>query len=159
MCFIGSQPLSVTFLPKWDAPVKMALDEKPYFEISTSLEINKSVITYWKQRFIEQGIEGLKLGYQGAKHLLRTDERQEIIQWLETKNYWNLDELVTYIDVNYGVVYQSKQSYYDLFYEAGISWKKTEKTNPKSDPETVKKKEKRFRNSSKQTMPKLNQVS
>jgi putative transposase len=121
--------------------VKMALEEKPYAEISTLLEINRSVITYWKQRFIEQGIAGIKLGYQGAKSLLSTDERQEIIHWLETKQYWNLDELVTHIDVKYGVIYQSKQSYYDIFHEAGISWKKPQKINPKSDPEAVKKKE------------------
>jgi hypothetical protein len=34
---------------------------------------------------------------------------------------------------------------------AGISWKKTQKNNPKSDPEQVKKKEKRFKISSKLT--------
>jgi putative transposase len=107
--------------------VKMALAEKPYAEISTLLEINRSVITYWKQRFIEQGIAGIKLGYQGAKSLLSTDERQEIIHWLETKKYWNLDELVTHIDVKYGVIYQSKQSYYDIFHEAGMSWKKNKR--------------------------------
>jgi putative transposase len=107
--------------------VKMALAEKPYAEISTLLEINRSVITYWKQRFIEQGIAGIKLGYQGAKSLLSTDERQEIIHWLETKQYWNLDELVTHIDVKYGVIYQSKQSYYDIFHEAGMSWKKNKR--------------------------------
>jgi len=28
-------------------------------------------------------------------------------------------------------VYKSKQSYYDLFDEAGISWHKSQKVNPK----------------------------
>jgi len=38
------------------------------------------------------------------------------------------------------VVYKSKQSYYELFDRAKISWKKTQKTNPKFDKGLVKKK-------------------
>ena len=37
----------------------------------------------------------------------------------------------------YDVIYESKQSYYDLFEEAGISWKKTAKLNPKANPDAV----------------------
>jgi hypothetical protein len=37
-------------------------------------------------------------------------------------------------------VYKSKQSYYDLFSSARISWKKSVKVNPKFDEELVKKK-------------------
>jgi putative transposase len=73
-------------------------------------------------------------------------ERQEIIDWLKTKDYWDFDELITHIEVNYDVIYQSKQSYYDLLAEAGVTWKKSQKVNPKSEPEVVKKK-KKFENS------------
>ena len=38
------------------------------------------------------------------------------------------------------MIYKSKQSYYELFDQAKISWKKTQKTNPKFDKELVKKK-------------------
>jgi putative transposase len=38
------------------------------------------------------------------------------------------------------VVFDSKQSYYTLFEQAGISWKKTQKRNPKADPALVEKK-------------------
>ncbi|APB32428.1 transposase [Gloeomargarita lithophora Alchichica-D10] len=68
-----------------------------------------------------------------------------ILHWLKTKDYWNLDELVTHLDLNYNVIYKSKKSYYSLFSEAGITWKRSQKTNPKSEPELVKKK-KKFRN-------------
>jgi len=44
------------------------------------------------------------------------------------------------VQQDYDVVFDSKQSYYSLFEEAGISWKKTQKRNPKKDPELVKKK-------------------
>jgi len=68
-------------------------------------------------------------------------ERQEIIDWLKTKDYWDFDELITHIEVNYDVICQSKQSYYDLLAEAGVTWKKSQKVNPKSEPEVVKKEE------------------
>jgi len=47
---------------------------------------------------------------------------------------------VNYLDEQYGVIYQSKQSYYDLLSAAGISWKKSQKLNPNYNPELVKKK-------------------
>ena len=48
--------------------------------------------------------------------------------------------------MNYDVVYQSKQSYYDLFSEAGITWKRSQKVNPKTELEVVKKNKKKFKN-------------
>jgi putative transposase len=84
--------------------------------------MHKSCITTWKQRFEAQGLDGIKLGYKGASSYLTPEQRVEIITWLKTKAYW-LDELVTYLDKHYGVIYQSKQSYYELLSVAGISWK------------------------------------
>ena len=52
-----------------------------------------------------------------------------------------MEELINYLDKQYGVVYKSKQSYYNLFNLANISWKRTQKTNPKSDEDQVKKAE------------------
>jgi putative transposase len=49
---------------------------------------------------------------------------------------------VTYVEQEFGVIYKSKQSYYELFARANISWEKTQKINPKSDEELVKKKRK-----------------
>jgi len=126
--------------------VKMAIEGKPYREIAELLEVYKSFITRWKQEFYEKGIEGLKLGYHGRKSHLLEEERQEIIDWLQTKDYWNLDELITHIDTNYDIIYRSKQSYYDLFSEAGITWKRSQKVNPKTELEVVKKNKKKFKN-------------
>jgi putative transposase len=139
--------------------VKMALENQPYAQITKLLGIGKSSISYYRQRFEVQGLEGLKLGYQGLKGYLTEPQREEIISWLRTRDYWSFDELVTYIDVNYQVVYASKQSYYTLFSEANISWKKSQKVNPKSDPELVKKNERKFKSSSAKTKLKLNLVS
>ncbi len=42
---------------------------------------------------------------------------------------------------HYEVVFQSQQSYYNLFKAAGISWKKSQRSNPRKDPELVEKKQ------------------
>ena len=46
----------------------------------------------------------------------------------------------THIEEHYEVVFESNQSYYELFAQAGITWKKTQRSNPKKDPELVEKK-------------------
>ena len=43
----------------------------------------------------------------------------------------------TYESVVHILTYESKQSYYDLFEAAGLSWKKTSKVNPKAGAEAV----------------------
>lgn len=120
--------------------VKLAIEGEPYSKISQLLGMQKPSITHWKHQFEAVGLAGLKLAYQGARSYLTVEQRGEIITWLKTKDYWDLDELVTYIDEQYGVIYKSKQSYYDLFSDANISWKKSQKINPKRDEDLVQKK-------------------
>lgn len=120
--------------------VKIALQGEPYLQIKKLLGIHPACITNWKQRFLAQGLDGIKLGYQGSKGYLTPESRAEVINWLKQKNYWNIDELVTYLNKNFGVIYQSKQSYYELLSAADISWNSSQKVNPKSDSELVKKK-------------------
>ncbi|MBK8537092.1 MAG: hypothetical protein IPL59_19525 [Candidatus Competibacteraceae bacterium] len=33
----------------------------------------------------------------------------------------------SWIELHYGVIYQSKQSYYDMLKEAGLSWHQTQR--------------------------------
>jgi len=42
-----------------------------------------------------------------------------------------------YVEEHFGVVYQSKQSYYDLLQLGGMSYHKSEKRNPKRDEAQV----------------------
>lgn len=60
----------------------------------------------------------------------RSVDRAEIIHWLEPKNQVHFSDLKAHIEDDYGVEFKSKQSYYDLFKEAGMSWKKTPKKIP-----------------------------
>ncbi len=73
------------------------------------------------------------------------EQREEVLSWLQTKDIWELGELEYKLAFKYDVVYESKQSYYDLFDEAGISWKKTTKVNPKADENAVAEKKKRLK--------------
>jgi len=118
--------------------IKMALQGEPYSRITRFLSSNKSFITRWTQKFEAEGLDGIKLGYQGASSYLTPQQRCETLIWLRAQEYCHLDELVTYLDETYGVVYKSKQSYYELLSVAKISWKKSQKTNPSFNPDLVK---------------------
>lgn len=126
--------------------VKMALSGEPYSKITKMIGMHKSCITIWKQKFEAKGLDGIKLAYQGSSSYLTPEQRLETITMLRLKKYWNLDELVAYLDEHYGVIYKSKQSYYELLKAAGISWKKSQKVNPSSNPDLVKKKREEIQN-------------
>lgn len=117
--------------------VKLIYQGYLYEEIQTILDVSVGSIAGWKKAYLEQGIEGLRLNHKGRKSYLSPAERAEILSWLQTKQSWELGELEYQLAFEYDVIYESKQSYYDLFEAAGISWKKTTSVNPKADPEEV----------------------
>jgi len=119
--------------------VKMAIQEYPYKKISQLLGVSSFSISDWKKSFKANGIEGIRLGYKGLKKYLTDEQLSEIIRWLSSSEYWHLDELINYLDSQYGIIYKSKQSYYALFNLANVSWKRSRKVNPKSDEELKKK--------------------
>ena len=80
-----------------------------------------------------KGAEGLLLKYKGSKSFLTPSQRNEVIIYLKKLTHFSVEELRDYVESTHGVVYKSKQSYYDLFDEAGISWHKSQKINPKSN--------------------------
>jgi len=125
--------------------VQMILQKYSYFEIRDVLQVSVGFISKYKQLFKEQGITGLTLKYQGSTGYLDANARIEVIEWLQKKNYWNLAELKQHVYDNYNVSFASEQSYYDLFKAAGISWKKTQKCNPKLEPELVEKKTRNYK--------------
>lgn len=120
--------------------VKMFLQGYKHREIQGILGVSSGFISKWTQRYEQMGASALRLSYLGSVGYLEPKQRQAVIAWLETKNYWNLAELQGHIQDEYDVVFNSKQSYYTLFEQAGISWKKTQKRNPKEDPALVQKK-------------------
>ena len=111
-----------------------------YRQIAEILSVSDSFISKWWLVFEAEGVIGLQLSYQGSKGYLNAVQRQAVINWLQQKNYWNLTQLQQHIQDTYSIKFKSRQSYYELFAVAGISWKKTQKCNPKKDPQLVQKK-------------------
>lgn len=120
--------------------VQMVKQNISYARVSEILCVSISFVGKWKQSYEEKGISGLTLKHQGSKGYLEARQKQAVIEWLQQKQYWNLPELMQEIEDRYKVIFASRQSYYDLFKAAGISWKKTQKYNPRKDPALVQKK-------------------
>lgn len=136
--FIQSNPDSREL--KRALAVQMVLKGYLYRQIAEILSVSDSFISKWWLVFEVDGVIGLQLSYQGSKGYLNAGQRQAIINWLKQKNYWNLAQLQQHIQNTYSIKFKSRQSYYELFAVAGISWKKTQKCNPKKEPELVQKK-------------------
>jgi len=105
--------------------------------ISVILTVSESYVTKWNSIYRKSGPEGLILGYIGSQGYLDELERYDILKYIKTKYTLTIDELAAYITENFNVTFSSKQSYYDLLHEAGMSRKKTEKVNPKRDEAAV----------------------
>ena len=61
----------------------------------------------------------------------------EILLHLKDQPYYGVEELRDLIQHRFGVTYQSRQSYYNLLKEAGLSGHKTQAIHPKQDEEEV----------------------
>jgi putative transposase len=122
--------------------VKMKLQGKHYREIKQLLGVSHQFISKWKNCAIFEGVENLRIKYQGRKSYLTTEKKQQVIQWLRDQEYLRLSDLRLHLQQEYNLIFESEQSYYSLFKEAGISWKKTQKKNPAKDDELVKEKQK-----------------
>ena len=56
---------------------------------------------------------------------------------LQDKPHYSVEALRDWIERRYGVIYQSKQSDYDLLKEAGLGWHRTQAANPKKKEDLV----------------------
>ena len=124
--------------------VKLVYQSYKYEEIQTILDVSVGSITTWKQAYEKDRILGLRLKHKGRKSHLNTQQREEVLAWLQTKECWELGELEYKLAFEYDVLYESKRSYYHLFDGAGISWKTTSSANPKVNEEAVAAKKRDF---------------
>lgn len=123
--------------------VQMSQCGQRYRDIRDILQVSLGFISASCQRYERAGVQGLRSQYWGTAGYLSATQKQELFQWLDEQDGWTLEEVIEYIEDKYGVVYQSLQSYYAMFKQAGFSWKKTHPVHPDKDDELiVKKKEK-----------------
>lgn len=120
--------------------VKMQIEGKSYKEIQKLLSCSQSFISKWKREFIEKGVEGLNLKHKGSKSYLSPEEEKEIIDWIGEQKWITRESLELYISIKYSQVFASRQSYYELLKKGGMSWKKSQKNNPKRNEELVQSK-------------------
>jgi len=117
--------------------VKMTLSEYSHAQIETLLGVTSGFISKWKHRYLAEGIEVLRLAYRGSTSFLSAAQRQQILDWIRQHGRTSVPEIATYIEQHFQVRFKSEQSYYELFNQAGFSWKKSQARNPKADPEQV----------------------
>lgn len=124
--------------------VKLVYQGYTYETIAAILEVSLGFISQAKTAYETAGPAGLELKHRGAIPKLTDEERTTVIAWLKAQNEWSLERLRTHLETSYGVVYRSNQSYYALFADAGITYKKAQATNPKRDDDLVSAKKKLF---------------
>jgi putative transposase len=125
--------------------VKMQLEGLSYQKINKFLSCSSSFISKWKKIFSEQGIEGLKLKYKGGKSYLSAEQEIEVIEWIERQNWLTRETLEQHIEIKYSVIFASLQSYYELLKKGGMSWKKSQKNNPRRNDDLVELKKKEIK--------------
>jgi transposase len=124
--------------------VQMRQQGYSYQQVASLLEVSESFISKWQQLYQQQGINALKLRYWGTQGYLDDASKQTVSEWLQQRQSCQLEELVAHLDLSYGVVFKSQQSYYDLLHQAGFSWKKTQGQRPQKDELQVAQKNKRL---------------
>ena len=75
---------------------------------------------------------------QRSKKKLNEVQEKETIKWLLSQDYWDISELEIYLIEEYDVVFESKESYYQIYRKAKITRQKAERTNPLKDAEKIK---------------------
>jgi putative transposase len=79
----------------------------------------------------------LHLQYQGSPGYLSEAERQAIATWIGQHQTLTVEAVRDYVEAQYGITYQSKQSYYDLLALGGMSHHQSEPVNPQRDEAQV----------------------
>jgi putative transposase len=111
--------------------VMMWIEGMPCSKIQKILNVSATFISQCKMKFIENGVEELKLKYQGSKAYLSQAQRGEIINYLDPQVYLSLQEFREYIEDKYDVRFKSNPSYYNYLMKQRLAGRKLKKIIPK----------------------------
>jgi transposase len=117
--------------------VKMSAQGFSPMQICHVLNVSLQYVSKWKGLYEAEGGVALRLGYRGSQSYLEEGQRQVILEWIALRETVSVEALRDYIEEQYGVVYRSKQSYYELLDAGGMSYHRSEKDNPKRDETQV----------------------
>ena len=120
--------------------MKMRLNEMATSQICELLNVSPQYVSKWsgKYRSGTEGAESLLSGHLGSQSYLSSEARTKVIEWIKEHETISLEAVRDYGEEQYKVLYQSKQSWYDLLETAGMSYHKSEKPNPQRDEKQVK---------------------
>ncbi len=105
--------------------------------VSALLNVSLQYVSKWKVKYEAEGAASVLLGYKGSDSYLREAEHEAVVSWIAGHETLSVEEVRDHVEAIYGVVYQSKQSYYDLLGAGGMSYHQSEKQNPKRDEAQV----------------------
>lgn len=105
--------------------------------ITELLNVSEQFVSKWKLRYEQEGAVGLRIAYKGKSPYLNSDQKQAVVEWIQGHETVSIEALRDHIEEEYGVVYRSKQSYYDLLSAGGMSYHRTIGVNPKRDEEQI----------------------
>jgi putative transposase len=119
--------------------VKQDLAGKSRKLIGDILAVSRSFVSKWRIIYEEYGVNGLVSAHQGAKPraFLSDEKKAEVLAHIQQHSVFGRGELASYLQNTHGVSYKHSQSYYDLLHEAGMSWHKSQKINPRRDEQKV----------------------
>ena len=113
--------------------VKMGQQGLSPAQICQVLKVSLQSVSKWKGQYEAEGAAALRMKYRGSEGYLRVEEREEILHWIGAQETVSIEAVRDYVEERYGVVYHSKQSYYELLEAGGMSYHRSEKSNPKRD--------------------------
>jgi putative transposase len=100
-------------------------------DVARLLQVSEAFVSTCRKRYAADGVASFTLGYRGGTSFLSADERSEALSWIADQKRPTVRVVRTYLQETFGVVYESRQSYYALLKEAGLSHKQTQARNPK----------------------------
>jgi len=113
--------------------VKMGVQGLSPAQICQVLNVSLQYVSKWKGQYEAGGGAVLRLRHRGSESYLGDEERQTILQWIGAQETVSIEAVRDHVEEHYGVVYRSKQSYYELMEAGGMSYHRSEKHNPKRD--------------------------
>lgn len=113
--------------------VKMVQSGIVAAQVGELLHVTPQYVRKWQRRYEVGGVGALRVGYRGSESYLNGEQRQEVEEWIGAHETVSVEEVRDYIEGQYGVVYRSKQSYYEFLEAGGMSYHRTEPGNPKHD--------------------------
>lgn len=135
--------------------VRLRLMGKSYKEVQNRLGVSVSFIAKSQKKYVEAGIDGLKLGYKGSSSYLTPEQMEEIREWLKPVERRNISELERHLIEEYDVVFKSSESYYNILRESQLSWQKGNKENPRKKPQLITQRNQEIASKLREVKPKI----